>query len=208
MKKLINIVIIALTVFSCQSQTKSEKTKIVGGPCEGCEAIYEYGDKKMSSVDTLPKFEEAETQIKITGTVFQNDGKTPATNVILYVYHTNEKGIYEKKGDEKGWAARHGYIRGWIKTASDGKYTFYTFRPSAYPNTSIPEHIHMTVKEPSKNEYYIEDILFEDDKFLTETHKISLKNRAGSGIVQLKPENGLLVAQRDVILGLNIPDYD
>ena len=31
--------------------------------------------------------------------------------------------------------------------------------------------------------------------------KKRLKQRAGSGIVQLKSENGLLIAKRDVILG-------
>ncbi len=208
MKKLINITIIILTVFSCQSQTKNKATKVVGGPCQGCEALYEYGDKKLSSTDTLPKFEDAKTKLKVTGTVYQKDGVTPAKNVIIYIYHTNNKGIYETKGNETGWAKRHGYIRGWIKTGTDGKYSFYTFRPSAYPNNTIPEHIHMTVKEPDKNEYYIEDILFEDDKYLTESHKNKLKHRAGSGVVRLKSENGLLIAKRDVILGLNIPDYD
>lgn len=208
MKKLINIAIIALTIYSCQSQTKDETTKIVGGRCEGCEALYEYGDKKLSNTDTLPKFEASEPKLKITGTVYQKDGKTPASNIILYIYHTNENGIYETKGDEKGWAKRHGYIRGWIKTNSDGTYTFYTFRPSSYPNTSAPQHIHMTVKEPNTNAYYVDDIMFEDDKFLTNEFKERLGQRAGSGVVLPKMENGILHVKRDVVLGRNIPDYD
>ncbi|MTE27743.1 intradiol ring-cleavage dioxygenase [Winogradskyella ouciana] len=208
MKKLINIAIIALTIYSCESQTKDETTKIVGGRCEGCEALLEYGDKKLSNIDTLPKFEASEPKLKITGTVYQKDGKTPASNIILYIYHTNENGIYETKGDEKGWAKRHGYIRGWIKTNSDGSYTFYTFRPSSYPNTSAPQHIHMTVKEPNTNAYYVDDIMFEDDKFLTNEFKERLGQRAGSGVVLPKMENGILHVKRDVILGRNIPDYD
>ncbi|WP_430467812.1 intradiol ring-cleavage dioxygenase [Winogradskyella ouciana] len=208
MKKLINIVIIALTIYSCQSQTKDETTKIVGGRCEGCEALLEYGDKKLSNIDTLPKFEVSEPKLKITGTVYQKDGKTPASNIILYIYHTNENGIYETKGDEKGWAKRHGYIRGWVKTNSDGSYTFYTFRPSSYPNTSAPQHIHMTVKESNTNAYYVDDIMFEDDKFLTNEFKERLGQRAGSGVVLPKMENGILHVKRDVVLGRNIPDYD
>lgn len=208
MKKLINIAIIALTIYSCQSQTKDKTTKIVGGRCEGCEALLEYGDKKLSNVDTLPKFEVSEPKLKITGTVYQKDGKTPASNIILYIYHTNENGIYETKGDEKGWAKRHGYIRGWVKTSSDGRYTFYTFRPSSYPNTSAPQHIHMTVKEPNTNAYYVDDIMFKDDKFLTNEFKERLGQRAGSGEVLPKMENGILHVKRDVVLGRNIPDYD
>ncbi|WP_412561246.1 intradiol ring-cleavage dioxygenase [Winogradskyella sp. MIT101101] len=208
MKKLINIAIIALTIYSCQSQTKDKTTKIVGGRCEGCEALFEYGDKKLSNIDTLPKFEVSEPKLKITGTVYQKDGKTPASNIILYIYHTNENGIYETKGDEKGWAKRHGYIRGWVKTSSDGSYTFYTFRPSSYPNTSAPQHIHMTVKEPNTNAYYVDDIMFEDDKFLTNEFKERLGQRAGSGVVLPKMENGILHVKRDLVLGRNIPDYD
>ncbi|MFC0605511.1 dioxygenase family protein [Winogradskyella pulchriflava] len=208
MKKLINIAIIALTIISCQSQAKNKTDKIVGGPCEGCEALYEYGEKKLSSIDTLPKFEASKPKLKITGTVYKKDGVTPAKNIILYIYHTNENGIYETKGDEKGWAKRHGYIRGWIKTNVDGAYTFYTFRPASYPNTNAPQHIHITVKEPNTNAYYIDDIMFEDDKFLTDEFKKRLGSRAGSGVVLPKLENGILTVKRDVILGLNIPDYD
>ena len=208
MKKLINITVIALTILSCQSQTKTKDNKIVGGHCEGCEALHEYGDKNLSTIDTLPKFETSEPKLKITGTVYQKDGKTPAPNVILYIHHTNENGIYETKGDETGWAKRHGYIRGWVKTTSDGSYTFYTFRPGSYPNTSAPQHIHMTVKEPNTNAYYIDDIMFEDDKNLTDDFKNRLGQRGGSGVVLPQMKDGIFVVKRDVILGRNIPDYD
>jgi protocatechuate 3,4-dioxygenase beta subunit len=136
------------------------------------------------------------------------DTKTPAENVILYVYHTNSEGIYETKGNEKGWGKRHGYIRGWIKTGKDGKYTFYTSRPAAYPNTDEPEHIHITVKEPKRNEYYIDAVVFSDDELLTSENKKALTNRGGSGIVTPVNENGILTVNRDIILGLNIPNYE
>ena len=208
MKKIIYISILIATISSCHSQSNRKTNQIVGGPCEGCEAIYEYGNKNLTQVDTLPKFKETEPKLKITGTVYKNDGKTPAQNVILYIYQTNREGIYETKGDEKGWAKRHGFIRGWIKTKSDGTFNFLTFRPSSYPNRLEPEHIHMTVKEPSRNEYYIDDIMFIDDELLTDEKKNNLRNRAGSGIVKPKFENGILTLKRDVILGLNIPNYN
>lgn len=209
MKKLIYLSILLCSVSSCQSQTEKTNTiKIVGGPCEGCEAIYEYGDEQLSSTDTLPAFQITEPKLKITGTVYQRDGQTPAENVILYVYHTNRKGIYETKGDEKGWARRHGFIRGWVKTVKDGKYTFYTFRPAAYPDGREPEHIHLTVKEPGKSEYYLDAYLFDDDPMLTNAERKELNNRGGSGIVKPIMENGMLTIKRDLILGLNIPDYE
>ncbi|MFN3996820.1 intradiol ring-cleavage dioxygenase [Algoriphagus sp.] len=190
--------------FNCSAQSR----KLVGGGCEGCEAIFEFGNKSLTPLDTLPGFEISEPKLKLTGTVFQRDGKTPAKDVILYVYHTDRTGVYPKKGDETGWARRHGYLRGWIKTDQSGRYTFYTFRPAAYPDLAEPEHIHLTVKEPDKNEYYLDDYLFENDPILNQERRRRLTNRGGSGIGNPKLENGILIIRRDIILGLNIPDYE
>lgn len=189
---------------SCNAQT----SKMVGGPCEGCEAIFEYGNKKLTAVDTLPEYQSNNPKLKITGTVFKKDGKTPAENVILYIYHTNRQGIYEKKGNETGWAKRHGYIRGWVKTGKDGLYTFHTFRPASYPDGTEPEHIHLTVKEPDKNEYYLDDYLFDDDPALTQSQRNKLNNRGGSGMMKPIEKNGILTIERNIILGKNIPDYE
>jgi len=180
----------------------------VGGGCEGCEAVFEYGSKKLTSIDTLPAFKESGAKLEISGTIFQVDGKTPARNVILYIYHTDQKGIYPQKGNETGWAKRHGYLRGWIKTNDDGKYKFYTLRPASYPNSRAPQHIHPVIKEPNRNEYYIDEYLFTDDPFLDEKEKANQQKRGGSGIITLtKKQDGTWVGKRDIILGLNIPNY-
>lgn len=189
--------------YSCVSQPRYH----VGGPCEGCEAIYEYGNKKLSAIDTLPEFWYNEPKMKVTGTVYKLDGKTPAHDVIIYIYHTNRKGVYQTKGNEKGWAKRHGYIRGWVKTNKNGNFTFYSFRPASYPDGSEPEHIHITIKEPNKNEYYLDEYFFTDDPLFTDQFKSRLKNRGGSGVVVPKMINGMWYINRDLILGKNIPDY-
>lgn len=191
---------------SCQSQDNNNRKKI-GVPCEGCEAIYEYGTKVLTNTDTLPSFNTTNPKLKISGLVYQKDGKTPAKDVIVYIYHTNRQGIYPTMGDEVGWGQRHGYIRGWIKTNSNGEYTFYTFRPGAYPTRKDPEHIHITIKEPNKNEYYIDEFLFDDDPLLVKMKRESLRNRGGSGIVLPKPNGSINEVTRNIILGLNIPDY-
>jgi len=134
--------------------------------------------KKLTAIDTLPDFEQNEPQLRLEGRVFQKDEKTPAKNVILYIYHTNREGLYSKRPDATGWAKRHGYIRGWIKTDHTGFYTFYTFRPAAYPNGREPEHIHVTVKEPDKNEYYIDDFTFSDDPMLSTEERSSQRSAA------------------------------
>lgn len=202
MKKLLStsFLLIALTINS-QAQGK-----LVGGPCEGCEAVFEYGDQNLSSVDTLPEFGSEGVDIKVTGKVYEPDGKTPAGGVILYVYQTNEEGVYPKKGDETGWAKRHGYIRGWIKTDSDGRYTFYTQRPMFYG--TAPAHIHVTILEPNGKYYYIQDFLFEGDKNLTSRQLNNRSPRGGNnGIISYKKEEGILTGKRDIILGMNVPNY-
>lgn len=183
--------------------------KKVGAPCEGCEAIYESPvafDKLPNSI-SLPDFNDKGPKIEISGIVYQRDGMTPAKDVVLYVYHTDRKGVYPTKGNEKGWAKRHGYIRGWVKTDRNGYYQFKTLRPAPYPGLDAAEHIHITVKEPDKNEYYIDEYLFADDPLLP---KASNKNpRGGTGIVTLLPpeKDGVQHATRHIMLGLNVNDY-
>lgn len=208
MKLFINLSLmwLFLLIPACNAQNDGPVAKAVGGPCEGCEAIFEYGNITLDPVDTLPLFSITEPRLKISGTVYKKDKKTPAKDVILYIYHTNRQGIYQTQGDETGWARRHGFIRGWIKTDSTGSYTFYTFRPGSYPNRSEPEHIHIIVKEPKINAYYLDDFVFEDDPLLKPERKFG--NRGGSGLMKPVQKDGMLHIKRDIILGLNIPGYE
>ena len=50
----------------------------------------------------MPDFTAAKEQLKITGIIYKKDGKTPAKDVILYAYQTNEKGIYPKRNASQG----------------------------------------------------------------------------------------------------------
>jgi protocatechuate 3,4-dioxygenase beta subunit len=180
----------------------------VGGPCEGCEAIYEFGTRQLSHTDTLLEFDNSQHKLKLFGTVFQPDGKTPAAGVILYIHHTDRSGAYPKPANARGWEQHHGYLRGWVKTDASGQYAFFTFRPGAYPDGSEAAHIHLFVKEPDKNEYYLDDFLFDDDPRLSNERRRKLPQRGGNGIIKTTYANGLLQAKRDIILGLNIPNYE
>jgi len=207
MKKLI---LILLTVFihnSCYSQ----RTPIGCSAEAMCEAVFEFGEQELTAVDTLPDFNRPGPKLKVTGTVYQPDGKTPAPNVVLYIYHTNQKGIYEKRGDETGLGRKHGHIRGWAKTNEEGNYTFYTLRPGIYPNRSEPAHIHTTLLEPDGKYYWLNSYHFDDGPLLTKEERQKLKTtpRGGSsGILKLIKSGDLLIGERDIILGLNIPGYE
>lgn len=181
--------------------------KLVGN-CEGCEAIFEYGNEILHPIDTLPDFSDAGPKLKITGTIYKPDGKTPAEGVILYIYHTDQTGVYPTKGNEKGWARRHGYIRGWVKTSADGRYTFYTLRPASYPNSENPQHIHPIVLEPDGKYYWLEDLNFADDPLLLARMRNPEAPRGGSsGVLHLQREGDLFVGRHDILLGKNVPGY-
>jgi len=194
---------------SCNAQKQSsDKSQKVGGGCEGCEAIYEstVPFKLLKNVDTLPDFNERGPKLKISGTVYKADGKTPASNVVVYIYHTDQTGNYSRKGNEKGWGKRHGYIRGWVRTNGDGQYTFYTLRPAPYPGRNNPAHIHCVIKEENLNEYYIDEFLFADDPLVTDKER-SQEHPGGNGIIQLQKQHEMLIGNRDIFLGRNIKNY-
>lgn len=208
----IAICILVLQSSGCAQNVKnsnSSSTKRVGGGCEGCEAIYEspIPFAQLKSVDTLPDFNGPGPKVEISGIVYQSDGKTPAKDVVVYVYHTDQTGHYTPGPDAKGWEKRNGHIRGWVKTDQRGFYKFYTLKPGHYPNTNIPAHIHVVVKEPGKNEYYIDEYLFSGDPFLTPSEINRQEKRGGNGIISLESKSGMLHGKRNIILGLNIPNY-
>ena len=181
----------------------------VGGNCEGCEAVYESPVlfDNLNEVDTLPDFRDEGPKLELSGIIYKADGKTPAPGVVLYIYHTDQNGLYSKKENVKGWAKRHGHIRGWIKTDKNGYYKFYTLVPASYPNSTNPKHIHPVIKEPGFSEYWIDEFVFADDPLLPQEEKSRPGPIGGSGVLKMEKIGGMLKATRNIILGLNVRDY-
>lgn len=201
-----------LALPACAQQSEQPNKRDVkdvktGDGCEDCEAIYEcpVPFNHLNNIDTLPGFDRPGPKIEISGTVYKRDGVTPAAGVVLYVYHTDQQGIYPKDRNSKGPGSRHGYIRGWIKTDTTGRYRFYTLVPASYPNSNNPKHIHVIVKEPGKTEYWIDDFYFADDPLLPK--KAAHHPRGGNGIVQPAKDGLILKATRNIQLGENVPGY-
>jgi len=179
----------------------------VGGPFEHAELIYVGLPDKVSSIDTSAGWEQDGQKIRITGTIYASDGQTPAPDILLYYYHTDITGQYAKREDLPHGSTVHGYIRGWVKSDATGHYAINTVRPAPYPGRTDPAHIHLTIKEPSINEYYIDDILFDDDPILTPEKRNALEERGGNGVVYLHPDGPVMEGTRDIVLGRNIPLY-
>lgn len=198
--------LLSLLMVSC-ANSQERNLRLVGGACEGCEAVLEYGDQNLNNRDTLPEFEQTENKLKLSGTIYKADGKTPAEDVILYIHHTNAQGIYPTKGDEKGWGKSHGYLRGWIKTGKDGKYSFYTQVPGSYPSRTDPAHIHPFILEPDGKYYYLETLHFEGDPLLTKNHSSKKPRGTSTGVLKPVKKGPIKLATLDFVLGKNIPGY-
>ncbi len=200
------IVVMILVSFVSCLPIQAQK-KLVGGGCDGCDLIYDGMPQQLKSETVLGGSGEPGEPMEISGTIFKLDGKTPAEGVILYVYHTNAKGLYEPAADQTE-ARKHGKLRGWMKTNEQGQYKFRSIRPAAYPNRRDPAHIHPIIKESDKNEYYIDEYLFDDDALLTAAERAKQEKRGGTGIIRLtKNTAGIWVGRRDIVLGKNIPNY-
>lgn len=163
--------------------------------------------------DTSPGWTQVGPKILLTGTIYQADGRTPASDVVLYYYQTDIDGRYRHRPDQSRsmppdeLGRTHGWIRGWVKTGPDGRYAIYTVRPGAYPTNDEPAHIHATIKEPDLPEYYIDDFVFDDDPLLTTRVRLRMEQRCGSGILRLVRRDEVLVGERDILLGQNVPGH-
>ncbi len=136
--------------------------------------------------------------IEIRGTVYKADGKTPAPNTLIYLYHTDFEGYYGRSSNEH----THGRYRAWMLTGKDGSYAFNTIRPSPYPVNRFAAHIHMTVTTETAREDWIDSILFEGDKLISTQERQSAGKRGGFNpiLTLTKGEAGLLYGTRDIRL--------
>lgn len=117
--------------------------RIVGLPCEGCDAVFVGLPASIGSPTRIATADEPGQPLHLRGRVLDASGK-PVAGVIVYAYHTNDAGIYPTDAALKGTsAARHGRLRGWARSNERGEYAFDTIRPGPYPGRTDPQHIHM-----------------------------------------------------------------
>jgi protocatechuate 3,4-dioxygenase beta subunit len=94
----------------------------------------------------------------IRGVIYKSDGKTAAPGIILYVYHTDNKGLYSPAPNQTSAKRTRTFARLGKKRMNKGRYELKTIRPASYPNSRNPQHIHPIVKEPGTSPYWIDEI--------------------------------------------------
>lgn len=164
--------------------------------------IYDYTELELNNTDTIPGFESKVNKLKISGTIYESDGVTPASDVILFIEQADENGQFNlRKQNDK----RYVHNSGWIKTDADGQYTFYTYIPGNDRRYNQLQQLFPTVKEVSKAEYEIESFLFDEDPMLTKLCRKKITKKGDpTRILKLKKEDGLYIVQKDIVLSMGV----
>ncbi len=168
--------------------------------CEWCGASEAPALAGLTATMTIAGPEEPGVRLTVRGTVYRPDGSTPAAGVLLYAYHTNAAGVYPTRGDERGNAQRHGYLRNWLLTDSAGRYTIHTIRPAAYPSRTEPAHIHITLAPPGEREQWVDGgVWFADDPLLPPAAR-RRDWEVASIVTPVRSVDGSLTVTRDLVL--------
>lgn len=90
---------------------------------------------------TLVREDEPGERIVISGRVLDEDGE-PIPDALVYVYHTDVRGIYSDVGDSNP------RLFGYLRTNEEGRYEYRTIKPASYPDTNVDEHVHYEISAP------------------------------------------------------------
>lgn len=182
---------------------------LIGAPCEGCEAAFDGVPSAIPTRLDLRREAAGGTPLTVSGRVLDASGQ-PRAGVVIYLHQTDADGDYPT-ADAPGLgqsASRHGRLRGWVRSDTDGRYVIDTIRPGGYPRSAIPEHIHMQVIEPGCFTYLVDDLMFRDDPRLTaELQRQLAPGRGGAGVITPEAEAGGWRVRRDILLGRGIDGH-
>ena len=198
MNSFILFFIITFCFFSCGNS--GSKNKIAADKLSGDNDTCDNPDAPLSCLfvnvppDITNRMQIADDneegkRIVITGQIFKEDGLTPYSELIMYAYHTDNKGYYSRKGNETGVQKKHGYLFGYCNTDNEGRYEIHTIRPGRYPVNKFPAHIHVAIKEPDGNMQYLNDFVFSDDSLVTKEYLSQLIFKGDDGVI-ISKENG------------------
>jgi protocatechuate 3,4-dioxygenase beta subunit len=104
---------------------------------------------------------EPGTPLVLRGRIVKADG-SPAANAIVFAYHTDRAGLYDRRENgPHSWR-----LKGWARAAQDGTFSFETIRPGSYPDSRNPAHVHFTAFLPGGERYHAGEIQFANDPLI------------------------------------------
>jgi protocatechuate 3,4-dioxygenase beta subunit len=136
--------------------------------------------EKFSSDKTLAiaPADEPGKKIQVICTV-KNEAGNVVPGALVYLYQTDAKGWYAadvphvqmNEGD-----MRHARLFGYVKTNNKGQFELQTVKPSGYPKSDLPAHIHVHVNADGYRAYVTEFLFDDDDRLVGEIRANSQRN--------------------------------
>ena len=143
--------------------------------------------KQFAPADSLNIIAGNEPGKPITVIVYIMDRTNrPLKKQLVYFYHTDNRGWYGYKGTHVNGIEgdrRHARLFGYVKTDDQGRVVLRTIKPTGYPGSELPAHIHFEVPMENGNGL-ITELLFDNDPRLIEPMR---QRMLGEGAVISKP---------------------
>lgn len=139
------------------------------------EIIEKYCKAETISIatDTIPG-----KKIKVIGTVKDNNGK-PVDGALVYLYHTDSRGWYAADAPHVSMNEgdmHHARLFGYVKTDKNGMFELHTIKPSGYPKSDLPAHIHVHIDAPRYHSIVTEFLFDDDERLMGKIRENSIRN--------------------------------
>ncbi len=137
--------------------------------------------KKHSNDSTLiiTTAGEPGKKIKVTGIVKDEAGQ-PVAGALVYLYQTDSRGWYAADAPHVGGNEgdiRHARLFGYVKTDQKGRFELHTIKPSGYPRSDLPAHIHIHFQADGYEPYGTEFLFDDDERLVGDIREQSVRNR-------------------------------
>jgi len=113
-------------------------------------------------------------RITVSGLVVNKSGE-PQKNVLIYFYHTDDRGWYADTGVHvltNSGDFKHARLFGYLKTNDKGEFSFETIRPNGYPQSDFAGHIHLQFWDENRRTLHGPgEFQFDEDPRMTPSRK-------------------------------------
>jgi protocatechuate 3,4-dioxygenase beta subunit len=136
------------------------------------ELIREHADTEALKISTP---DEPGKKIRILAKIVDKNGN-PVADALVYMYQTDSKGWYSASSPHVGGNSgdvRQARLFGYVRTDNEGRFELHTVKPSGYPQSDLPAHIHVHIWKEGYSNFVNEFLFDDDDRLVGETRKNS-----------------------------------